>query len=73
MILLYCTALSLHPHLPPTLLSPPLTPVTPPPPLNRHSAMLGVRTSKLIPHRYLIIYLPLIRKVFEEIDGEKFR
>jgi hypothetical protein len=31
------------------------------------------RASKLIPHRYFIIYLPLIRKVFEEIDGEKFR
>jgi hypothetical protein len=31
------------------------------------------RASKLIPHRYLIIYLPLIRKVFEEVDREKFR
>ena len=31
------------------------------------------RASKSIPHRYLIIYLPVIRKVFEEIDGEKLR
>jgi hypothetical protein len=31
------------------------------------------RASKLIAHRYLIIYLPLIRKVFEEANREKFR
>jgi hypothetical protein len=31
------------------------------------------RASKLIPYRYLIIYSLLIRKVFQEIDGEKFR
>ena len=31
------------------------------------------RASRLISHEYLIIYLPLIRKVFEEIDREKSR
>lgn len=29
------------------------------------------RTSKLVLHGYLIIYLPLIRKVFQEVDREK--
>lgn len=31
------------------------------------------RASTLISHRNLIIYLPLIRKVFEEIDRERSR
>lgn len=31
------------------------------------------RTSKSMSHIYLIIYLPSLRKVFEEIDWKKFR
>jgi hypothetical protein len=31
------------------------------------------RTSNSMSHRYLIVYLPSLRKVFEEIDRKKFR
>ena len=31
------------------------------------------RASELVPHKYLIIYLSLIREVSQEINKEKFR